>query len=176
MNLYLLRHASAGQRKSNPAADRKRSLDKEGKQQCIQLGRSLSSLKLNFDSIVSSPLKRAVQTAVLVGTETGYEKKIVLAPALAPEGTWADFQHLLQSLKPHEDVLLVGHNPSLPQLLTRLVSPGLADPIFRLRKAALVSLDLERGDAKVNWILEPRLVRAIQSSVTKSSRSKTSRK
>ena len=66
MNLYLLRHGSAGQRKMNPVLDRKRPLDKEGKQQCILLGRALNSLKVQFDSVVSSPLKRALQAAVLL--------------------------------------------------------------------------------------------------------------
>src|SRR6185437_13002168 len=98
MNLYLLRHGSAGQRKSDPAADFKRPLDKEGKQQCILLGTVLSSLKLQFDSVLSSPLKRALQTAALVGTEAGFEKKIQLSQALAPDGTWSDFQRLLDQV------------------------------------------------------------------------------
>ena len=48
--------------------------------------------------VISSPLKRALQTAALVGTETGYEKKIQLSQAMAPEGTWSDFQRLLESV------------------------------------------------------------------------------
>ena len=35
--------------------DHKRPLDKEGKQQCILLGSVLSSLKLQFDYVISSP-------------------------------------------------------------------------------------------------------------------------
>jgi broad specificity phosphatase PhoE len=33
-------------------------------------------MKISFDVIVSSPLKRSVQTAVLVATETGYKSKV----------------------------------------------------------------------------------------------------
>ncbi len=176
MNLYLLRHGSAGQRKSNPVADHKRPLDKEGKQQCILLGGVLSSLKLQFDSVFSSPLKRALQTATLVGTEAGFEKKIQLSQALAPTGTWKDFQSLLDGVAGAEDVLLVGHSPNLPEFLNRLLYPAGGSSALRLRKGAIAMLDLERGPAKLQWLLDPRVLRASQSSTTKKSRAKTSRK
>jgi phosphohistidine phosphatase len=56
MNLYILRHASAGVRRSSPAVDVKRPLDKEGKEQCLLVARYLNALKIQFDLIVSSPL------------------------------------------------------------------------------------------------------------------------
>lgn len=176
MNLYLLRHGSAGQRKANSVLDHKRPLDKEGKQQCILLGRTLNSLKVQFDCVVSSPLKRALQTATLVGTETGFEKKIQLSQALAPDGTWNDLQRLLDTLTGCEEVLLVGHNPNLPQFLNRLLSPSATSPIARVRKGAIASLVLQRGSAKLQWLFDPRLLRAIHSSTTKRSRAKISRK
>jgi phosphohistidine phosphatase len=176
MHLYLLRHGSAGQRKSDPVIDHKRPLDKEGKQQCILLGGVLSSLKLQFDRVLSSPLKRALQTAALVGTETGFEKKIQLSQALAPAGTWSDFQRLLDEVAGCEDVLLVGHSPNLPEFLNRLLYPAGASSALRLRKGAIAALDLERGPAKLQWLLDPRIVRAVQSNTTKRSRAKTSRK
>jgi phosphohistidine phosphatase len=176
MNLYLLRHGSAGQRKLDPIVDHKRPLDKEGKQQCILLGRALNSMKVQFDCVVSSPLKRALQTATLVGTETGYEKKIQLSQAMAPEGTWSDFQRLLDSLMEQEEVLLVGHNPNLPVYLNRLLSPTATSPIARVRKGAIAALTVQRGSIRLQWLLDPRLLRAVQSKDTKRSRAKTSRK
>jgi phosphohistidine phosphatase len=176
MNLYLLRHGSAGQRKMNPLLDHKRPLDKEGKQQCILLGRGLNSLKIQFDCVISSPLKRALQTAALVGTETGYEKKIQLSQALAPDGTWNDFQKLIDSVAQLEEVLLVGHNPNLPVYLNRLLSPLATSPIARVRKGAIAALTMQRGSVRLQWLLDPRLLRAIQSKDIKRSRAKTSRK
>ena len=76
MNLYILRHASAGLRRKNPTLDLKRPLDKEGKKHCLQLAYVLNALDIQFDLIISSPLKRALQTASFVGTETGNEAKI----------------------------------------------------------------------------------------------------
>ncbi len=176
MNLYLLRHGSAGQRKSNPIADHKRPLDKEGKQQCILLGGVLSSLKLQFDRVLSSPLKRALQTATLVGTEAGFEKKIQLSEALAPAGTWSDFQRLLDEVVGCEEVLLVGHSPNLPEFLNRLLYPTGTNSALRLRKGAIAALDLERGPATLQWLVDPRVLRAVHSNTTKKSRAKTSRK
>src|SRR5271169_7210260 len=94
VNLYILRHASAGTSRPNPLIDVKRPLDKEGKQQCILVGSYLNALKVHFDMVVSSPLKRALQTASLVGTETGYDSKIMVSEALSPGATVAAFEKL----------------------------------------------------------------------------------
>src|ERR1700734_3767588 len=110
MNLFILPHASAGLRRANPLLDPKRPLDKDGKTQCLQLAHVLNALKLNFDLVVSSPLKRAQQTAQLVATETGYEQKILISNALAPAATFAQFQRLLRETSTSENVLVVGHN------------------------------------------------------------------
>ena len=71
MNLYLMRHANAGLIRVNPLLDNKRALIKEGKEQCVLMARLLTALNVQIDVIVSSPLKRALQTAQFVGTELG---------------------------------------------------------------------------------------------------------
>ena len=71
MNLYLMRHANAGVLRENLMLDAKRGLVKEGKEQCMLMARVLGALKVQIDVIVSSPLKRALQTAQFVGTELG---------------------------------------------------------------------------------------------------------
>ena len=44
MNLFILRHASAGIRRINPLLDVKRPLDKEGKKHCLQLAVVLNAM------------------------------------------------------------------------------------------------------------------------------------
>src|SRR6266571_4635817 len=102
MILYFLRHASAGQHLMNPKKDEKRALDKEGIEQCGYVGRALVALEVQVDAIVSSPLKRATQTASLVGNELGYEGKVQLEPALRPEATFAEFRRMLEKYAKHE--------------------------------------------------------------------------
>jgi phosphohistidine phosphatase len=177
MNIYLLRHASAGTSRINPIVDRKRPLDKEGKRYCLQLAQVLNAMKLQFDLIVSSPLKRSMQTASLVGTETGYESPIVSSPALAPEATFAEFQKLLRECEDRENLLLVGHNPNLTGFVGSLLVPaangsegsnGLA--AVRLRKGSLARLNVTRGPATLLWLLDPRTVRALYATSTAKSR------
>ena len=187
MNLYILRHASAGVKRVNPILDHKRPLDKEGKLHCLQLAHVLNLMKVQFDLIVSSPLKRSMQSASLVGTEMGYEAKILSSAALAPDATFAQFQKLLRDCAGHENLLLVGHNPNLAAFLGSLLVPaaaiaasGLDDGAVvasvRLRKGSLARVSFTRGPATLNWLLDPRTVRALYATSTDNSRRKTSRK
>jgi phosphohistidine phosphatase len=175
--LYILRHASAGLRRPNPLLDSKRPLDKEGKKHCIQLAHILNALNIQFDLIVSSPLKRCLQTASLVGTETGYEAKILHSTALAPEATLKEFQKLLRECADRENLLVVGHNPNLTSFLGSLLVPASGpEAKVRLRKGSLARVILTRGPATLQGLLDPRTVRALYATSTKSSRRKTSRK
>jgi phosphohistidine phosphatase len=173
VNIYILRHASAGTRRLNPLIDVKRPLDKEGKQQCLLVGSFLNALHVQFDLVVSSPLKRALQTASLVGMETGYEGQIQVSEALAPSAAAKDFSALVAGFGNHENVLLVGHNPNLPVFLTSLLGPRVN---IRMRKGAIARVDYTRKPGTLHWLVDPRILRGVYARVTKSSRRKTSRK
>jgi phosphohistidine phosphatase len=178
MNLYVLRHASAGLKRINPILDTKRPLDKDGKTQCLQLAHVLNAMKISFDLVVSSPLKRSLQTAQLVATETGFEQNIAISNGLSPSATFTDFQKLIRDCSSYENVLVVGHNPNLTQFLGQLLA-GPNDttvPGVRLRKGSIARVSLMRGPAVLQSLLDPRIVRALYSTSTKSSRRKTSRK
>src|ERR1039458_2514294 len=142
MNLYLMRHANAGLRRENPLLDNKRGLIKEGKDQCMLMARVLSAFKVQVDVIVSSPLKRALQTAQFVGTELGYDAKVEISPALAPDADFADFQHMLSSYADFEGVLAVGHNPNLFQFLGRVIT-GNGGAGVRMRKGSVARIDMD---------------------------------
>ena len=175
MNLYLMRHANAGMHRANPLLDKKRGLIKEGKDQCMLMARVLNALKIQVDVIVSSPLKRALQTAQFVGTELGYDGKVEISTALLPDADYPSFQQLLAKYANREGVLAVGHNPNIFQFLGKLVT-GNGGANLRLRKGAIARIDLERHPPQVQWLLDPRTARSIYASVPKKSRPKTSRK
>jgi phosphohistidine phosphatase len=178
MNLFILRHASAGTSRPNPLVDRKRPLDKEGKKHCLQLAAILNSQKTQFDLIISSPLKRSLQTAQLLATETGYEAQIVHSEALAPIATFKDFQKLLQTVSvdfpEKENVLVVGHNPNLAIFLATLILPVpvAVVPKIRLRKGSLAHVSYGRGPAILQNLIDPRVVRASFAAGTKRPRGK----
>ena len=175
MNLYLMRHADAGLPRGNPTLDAKRGLVKDGKDQCILMAALLSAFKVQVDVILSSPLKRAMQTAQLVGTELGYDGKVEISAALNPEAGYIDFMKLIAKYSDREGVLAVGHNPSLFQFLGKLVT-GNGGANLRVRKGSVARIDLDRHPPQLQWLIDPRMARAIYSSVAKNSRPKTSRK
>ena len=175
MILYLMRHANAGVAKENPVLDAKRGLIKEGKEQCMLMARLLSALKVQVDVVVSSPLKRSLQTAQFVGTELGYDAKVEISPALGPDGDFAAFVKLLDKYADREGILAVGHNPNLFKFLGRLIT-GNGGAAVRMRKGSVARIDLAKHPPLLQWLVEPRMARSIYASVAKSSRPKTSRK
>lgn len=175
MILYILRHASAGSRRRNPLLDRKRGLDKEGKQQCLLIGAYLNAMSVNFDAILSSPLKRSLQTASLVATEIGFEQKIAVDASLEPGGRFADFEAMLMKHGGQENVLVVGHNPNLAQFAGTLIAGRTGRVNLRLRKGAIARVDLSRRPGQLLSMVDTRLLRQFQASI-KASRRKSSRK
>jgi phosphohistidine phosphatase len=175
--VYFLRHASAGQSKSNPAQDQKRPLDKEGIEQCRYVGRALAASGVQVDAIVSSPLKRATQTASLAGNEIGYEQKIQLSPALGPNGSFESFRELLNTHVKEEAIMVVGHNPSLSQFLSLMLTEGARENVVALKKGAVAKVEISpRNLAILKWCIVPKLIRAVYDSAATSSRPKTPRK
>src|SRR5512142_224767 len=113
MVIFFLRHASAGKKRSNPKQDEKRPLDKDGIEQCREVGRALAALDVQVDAIFSSPLKRATQTAALVANELGYEGNLKFDTALRPEASYEQFRTFLQKNSKFDSIMVVGHNPNL---------------------------------------------------------------
>src|SRR5258708_24090214 len=126
MTIYFLRHASAGQRKLNPKKDEKRSLDSEGVRQCTQMGRILSALEVSVDAVITSPLKRATQTAALVANEIGYDGKLFVEAALRPEAKHEQLREMLRKYPRAEAVIAVGHTPNFNDFLGQTISGAVA--------------------------------------------------
>src|SRR5205807_4325738 len=176
MILYFLRHASAGTRVANPKKDEKRGLDKEGIEQCGYVGRALAALEAQVDVIVSSPLKRATQTASLVGNEIGYEGKLQIDPGLRPAAVLNDFRKLLEKYARQEAIMVVGHNPNLSQFLGAVISDSGCEASVELKKGAVARVDMRRSSGTLLWCLTPKVARALYTTAVESSLPKTSRK
>jgi phosphohistidine phosphatase len=176
MFIYFLRHASAGQRVTNPKKDEKRGLDKDGIEQCGYVGRALAALGVHVEVIISSPLKRSSQTASLVGNEMGHEGKLVLENALRPEAAYSDFQKMLTKYARHDSILLVGHNPNLREFLGRVISANGCEAAIDLKKGAVAKVESGRSSGSLSWCFTPRILRTIHAAAAESVRPKTSRK
>jgi phosphohistidine phosphatase len=176
MIVYFLRHASAGHHVANPAKDEKRPLDEQGIQQCTQVGRALNAMDVQVDAVISSPLKRATQTASLVANEIGFDGPLQRAAALLPDAQMDAFREVLDSNSKLEAVVVVGHNPSLSQFLGLLISEGASESSVELKKGAVARVDVAGGVGMLKWLLTPKMVQSLATATGKSSRPKTARK
>jgi phosphohistidine phosphatase len=175
--VYFVRHASAGQSKTDPQKDEKRPLDKDGIRQAHEIGRTLATLDVQVDTLLSSPLKRATQTASLVANELGYESKFVFADALHKQATWTKFQELLRAHADKDAIMVVGHNPSLSEFLSLLISGGASKTAVDLRKGAAAKVEITgKRSATLTWCVTPKTVRAAYESGGAKSHEKTARK
>jgi phosphohistidine phosphatase len=176
MTIYFLRHANAGEHLKDPKKDEKRPLDKAGIEQCGYVGRALAALDVQVEAIISSPLKRAAQTASLVGNEMGYEGKLLFEDALRPNGSFADFRRLLEKYARMEAIMVVGHNPNLSEFLGRSIGENGCQANIDFKKGAVARVETLRNAGSLQWCLTPRIIRTLHAAAAESSRPKTSRK
>ncbi|HEY4677078.1 MAG TPA: phosphohistidine phosphatase SixA [Candidatus Angelobacter sp.] len=174
MLLYFFRHASAGKTMLNPKKDERRPLDEEGILQVRYVGRLLANLDVQVDQIISSPLKRARQTASLAANELAFEGAVQIDDALRPEAEFEQFQAMLARYKKYDAVMVVGHNPSFTEFLSKSISGGAAQIDFKKGSVARVEMNGRTGT--LNWLVTPKIARTLQTSLKSSSRPKTSRK
>jgi phosphohistidine phosphatase len=122
--LWLLRHAEA----ADGFPDDDRPLTDRGIRQAEAAGRALARLGTNIDACLSSPKRRALQTAQLacepLGVEVTVDRRLSGEPFDAAE--------LIAGLG---DVLLVGHDPSFSLLLHDLTGVQ-----ARMRKGSLAGI------------------------------------
>lgn len=124
--LTLLRHAKSGD-DGLVARDFDRRLNAKGRRAARAIGRHMRELGLRFDAVLASPAVRVAETIEEVAAgygddlAPGWERRIYLA---TPE----DLLELIQEAPPAAgSLLLVGHNPSLEQLVLMLVPGGMDD-------------------------------------------------
>ena len=152
LELYLLRHAHAGNATDWVGDDSLRPLSAKGRRQAEKLGRHLAELHFEPDSIVSSPKLRALETAQLMADDLGLAVTVddrlaggldldSLEAVIASAGGWR--------------VVLVGHDPDLSELCGSLTGMG----YLPMKKGALARIDIAppiaEGAGTLRWLLPP---------------------
>lgn len=176
MIIYFLRHANAGEKRSDPLKDEKRPLDKDGVLQCRYVGALLAALDVQVDQIITSPLKRATQTAALVGNEIGFDSKLQISDSLRPSATFEDFRELVAACAKYEAIMIVGHNPNLTEFVSQIVTNSGSRKSIELKKGGIARVDYSPKRSVLNWMVTPKLARALYGSAHTKSLPKTSRK
>ena len=155
VDLLLLRHGIAELR-VNGLDHPDRGLTDRGRLRTRAVVRQLRRLGFAADELVTSPYRRALETAE-EAVQAGLSPSLQITEALAPGG---DPWLVLRGLK--GSCLLVGHEPDLGDLASALI--GARTGRVRLRKAGFCHLrwcaDLKdpRGMADLQALLRPRLL------------------
>ncbi len=161
MDLYLLRHGIAEPLAAHGGGcDADRPLTRKGVRRVRQIARAMLEMGLGFDRILSSPFRRARETAEIVVAGLGAEARLEFSDHLAvPPDSPKLLRHIATLRRPPKRVLLVGHEPHLSELTALLVAgrPGLG---ITFRKGGLCRLavtGLHAGRcATLEWLLTPR--------------------
>ena len=138
-SLILVRHAKSSWAEAGQA-DYDRPLNDRGKRDAPRLGEVLFRRGLRPDLMLSSSAKRAQKTAKKMLAASGLEMELRLIDALylAPPKAYT---HELEQLPDHvNQVLVVGHNPGLEELLESLTGRQQHMPTAAL---ALIELPID---------------------------------
>ena len=153
LQLYLLRHADAGDPMAWPGDDAERPLSAKGKRQARRLGSLLASIGWRPDVILTSPKLRASQTARIVGEAV--DVKPDDEGRLAAAFELVDLEGMLAAHPGARRVVLVGHDPDFSSIASTL-----AGAPIELRKGAIARIDLSdagvtAGEGSLRWLIPP---------------------
>jgi phosphohistidine phosphatase len=153
MELYLLRHADAGDPGAWHGDDDDRPLSDKGIRQAERLAVHLLRIAFEPGAIVSSPRARARQTADIVAA--ALEADVRLDDRLARPLDLESVGGIVADAGAPERVVLVGHDPDFSELL-ELLAGATALP---MKKGALARLDLGAelvpGGGTLRWLIPP---------------------
>jgi len=138
MDVWLLRHAAAEDRAPS-GRDADRALTAEGAARAEAVGRGLAALEPGIARIVTSPYRRARQTAEAAAKALGLAGQVAESRALEPE---RDPEEILREIVSGDgDVLLVGHQPHMGALFGLLVGGRGVEIPMKKASVARITVD-----------------------------------
>ena len=120
--LPILRHGETVLR-DNKLSDQDRLLNQQGKNQAAAVGKLIKNNNLSPDYITSSSAIRAIDTSKIVAKFSGYNGKIDINPTLYHQNSAENYINVIADVSDeYYKVLVVGHNPSVEDLIEKLVN------------------------------------------------------
>ncbi len=157
MKLYVVRHATASRKSTWHKDDGLRPLTRDGRRRFKHAAEALVSAgAIDPKLIVTSPLTRATQTATILRRCLPGAVPVVVDARLGHGFTPADLAAVLAEHRKIHSVAIVGHNPSLCEVLSAVT--GEAD--LDLRKGAVALVDIREADGprgRLMWLAPPSL-------------------
>ena len=165
MELYLLRHAIAVDREDFAGEDSERPLTRDGENKMNRIAKGIRALKLSFDVVLSSPYRRAQETAGILVARFNNRRHLRLTDTLTPRGDKRALIEEIAALGAHaESIVLVGHEPCLSTLAAMLIF-GKPAAGLTLKKGGLCKLNINHlrfgRCGEMEWLLTPRQLIAL---------------
>jgi phosphohistidine phosphatase len=151
MELYLLRHGIAEDHAAS-GRDADRRLTEEGREKLRRVLERAHSAGVRPSLILSSPYRRALETAEIAARELGYEGKLIRIPALIPNASPQDVWDAVRHHRDESAVLLAGHEPLFSATVAYLL--GSTREMVHFRKGALIRIDVRSFGAAPAGVLE----------------------
>ncbi|QSR84219.1 histidine phosphatase family protein [Methylacidimicrobium sp. B4] len=147
VNLYLVAHGSA-----LPAEkDSERPLSEAGIAESSRLAQMVRSCGVRVQLLAHSSKTRSRQTAQILLPAVHPGGRLTLWESLDPEDSPG---HALKAIKKEKvDLLLVGHEPNLAKIATRLLVPKKVPPLLSLSPGSLLWLQRQRTEEGKVWRL-----------------------
>lgn len=119
-HLTLIRHAKSSWK--NPGlADYDRPLNKRGRKNAPLMGSRFTARSISFDAIFSSSAKRTIETTRLISEEINFPlHRVIFSSRIYESDCSSLFQYVSQIEDTYVDVAIVGHNPTLCELINFL--------------------------------------------------------
>lgn len=158
MQVWFVRHAIAEDRETFSGPDDERPLTDKGRQQFRAFVEWLAKRGHVPQVVITSPLVRAVETALLLSKASGLKKKyLVFDEALAPG---INLEAVLELLRRQtvETVAVVGHEPDFSSVTAQLIGGGRL--AFGKGNIACLNFDgpPDRDNAELLWFAGPKWV------------------
>jgi len=156
MEIYLLRHGIA-EDASPGEPDSTRALTAEGKEKLRRVLKRARAADVMPGVILSSPYRRATETAAIAAEVLEYKSKVVQTRALVPDASPHETWDEIRSRQHENAILLASHEPLMSTLAAFLLgAPALQ---VDMKKAALLRIDCDRLGREPHgvfkWMITP---------------------
>ena len=150
MQVYLLRHGVAEEDRSG-LSDAERRLTEDGRRKLRQTLETAVAAGVQPTLILTSPLKRALETAEIARDILQYKGELEQTEALAPNSTVEEVWREIRRHSKESAVVLVGHNPMFAGLAGYLL--GAPDLQVDVKKGSMLRIDFDGLSSQPKGIL-----------------------
>ena len=174
MKLYIVRHGVAEEQAAR-GGDAARTLTPGGRSRMRRIARGLRRLRVSVDTLFTSPLVRATETAAILVDKHGGLPKPVELDALASGVAPLESIRVLAQKAKRGNVMIVGHEPGLSGIAAALLTGSPDGMAMALKKGGVIALELDRlapRRATLLWMGTPRALRRLGRRVSEARRRK----